>query len=502
MVTRQHLLGGFAAAAIAVAVQVLWKCLFHCLFIATAAFACQQLWSSRRRRLRAARVAGHTKIDLLPIERSPAICRSGPISTATFYRGSPAAAESYLAQRTAEIVAANPWLASTLDCDPETGEMALYYANADRRCLFKRRGVSLPVDRDGRVTSCEELVRALAPDLCKSSVDAVGTDCPLFFVTLLIDVGAQDADERFALVVSANHTLLDGHGYYKFYNMLSTDAAVEGLSPVRKTALPPRFLEALGGETVPITECPPGFIVRMLTAQLRSKLFPQTQVLAFDISADWIARQKADHLAVSRSSGSEVPFVSTNDCVVSKFFQCLRPDFAMMAINWRGRIAGCHEDDVGNYEALLTYMPADYASPALVRRSVSGAPYRGAARPPTVMPGNWKHATSATYGATTNWTTFARSLLLPADAVQELHLPLYEWKKDCPACVFGAINLFRPAAGRIAAMVLGKQDVIDSVRASGMVGKLLTVMDDGNGEEKNSSHDALHHLTSPSHSKV
>ena len=37
----------------------------------------------------------------------------------------------------------------------------------------------------------------------------------------------------FALVVSMNHTLGDGHTYYKLYSMLSADAEVEALNPVR-----------------------------------------------------------------------------------------------------------------------------------------------------------------------------------------------------------------------------------------------------------------------------
>ena len=37
----------------------------------------------------------------------------------------------------------------------------------------------------------------------------------------------------FALVVSMNHTLGDGHTYYSLYGMLSSDTDVEALDPVR-----------------------------------------------------------------------------------------------------------------------------------------------------------------------------------------------------------------------------------------------------------------------------
>lgn len=51
------------------------------------------------------------------------IIGSPPNSTITFFRGSRAAAERYLAERVAAIVVANPWLASVLEWD-ENGILA------------------------------------------------------------------------------------------------------------------------------------------------------------------------------------------------------------------------------------------------------------------------------------------------------------------------------------------------------------------------------------------
>jgi hypothetical protein len=52
---------------------------------------------------------------------------------------------------------------------------------------------------------------------------------------------------RFALIVSANHSLLDGHGFFAIYSMLSARAEVWALSPVRKQQLPATIAEAMGG---------------------------------------------------------------------------------------------------------------------------------------------------------------------------------------------------------------------------------------------------------------
>ena len=67
------------------------------------------------------------------------------------------------------------------------------------------------------------------------------------------------------------------------------------------------------------------------------------------------------------------------------------------------------------------------------------------------------------------------ALSLGGGSEQELHLPLFDWAKACPACVFGSLVIFQAAAGRVAAMVAGKQELIDAVRASGMVGKQLDI---------------------------
>ena len=54
-----------------------------------------------------------------------------------------------------------------------------------------------------------------------------------------------------------------------------------------------------------------------------------------------------------------------------------------------------------------------------------------------------------------------------------LHAPPLVCPKACPACVFGSLVIYQPAAGRVAAMVGGKQELIDAVKASGMVGTPL-----------------------------
>ena len=297
---------------------------------AAAALAAHQLLKWNRRRLRALRQAGHTKLELLPGERADILCMSPATSTVTLYSGDFAAAAEHLIKRVDEMVAANPWLAAVLDYDAESGELNAYIPpDAASRKLFEvLEGVALSGDYG-------PLVKSLEPAICvKPSVEAAGTGAPLFSVRLLRDL---NAERRFALVVSANHSLVDGHGFYRLYNMLSSEAKVEALDPTRKQELPARMLAAMGDEPSPMTACPPGFLASFVFAQVRSQLFPRTKAIGFDISPEWLAAQKAT------AAGGGVPFVSTNDCIVSCFLNCLDADCGLMPVNFRGKLDGCEE---------------------------------------------------------------------------------------------------------------------------------------------------------------
>lgn len=414
------------------------------------------------------RLEGKIKLELLPNERGPMICKSPATSTVTFYRGSTAGAEQYLRKRVAAIVNANPWLASLLDKDPNSGEMAAYYpSKVDSSIRFKRcENVQLSLSN----ASYHTMVTNLGDALCKTSEQSLKTETPLWQVSLIPD--KEEPEQGFALIVSCNHSLLDGHGFYKIYNMLSNDAEVESLSPVRKQELPSKILESMGGEPSLMTASPPGFLLRFIGGMLRNALFPTTKSMGFYVDQTWIDQQKS---VAQNDEGNGVQYVSTNDILVSSFFKSCEADCASMAINFRGKVDDCGECDVGNYEELITYMPADFATPFLVRKSVTGPTYVRAAIPHTKMPTNWQHL-GAKYGVITNWATFVRPLEI--DGTQEmLHLPLFDFPKSTPASVLGAMVIFKPDPSKkeVACLCGGSQKMIDRVKASGMVGLQLGI---------------------------
>lgn len=140
------------------------------------------------------------------------------------------------------------------------------------------------------------------------------------------------------------------------------------------------------------------------------------------------------------------------------------------------KVDDCDEDDVGNYIESVSYGRTDYATPALLRRSVTGPPYRRASASTRPMPTNYAHVRGGTYAVSSNWVAFARPIDLGGDAREVLHLPLQDVVFDAPASrIFSTMVLFRPAEGRVAAMVAGSQRLIDRVKASGMVGAQLDV---------------------------
>jgi hypothetical protein len=422
--------------------------------------AAHQLWTWFSKHQRLARLAPYQKIDLLPLERGPLICKSPATSTITYFKGNPAAAAEYFSARVDEIVTANPWLLGKLDRD-ENGVLVVFVppAHSRNKKLFSIQNIELS-------SHYHTMVSRLSDCLCGPSEEVEGTDKDLWKVTLI-----PDGTDKFALVVSANHSFLDGHGYYKMYNMLSSDTPIQSLSPFRKMELLDDILEAQGGEVSFMTP-PPGFLFRFIGGVLRNALFPATQSYGFTISKTWIALQKKKQ--------EEVPFVSSNDVLVSTFCRALDCDVAMMAMNFRGKVAGAGEDDLGNYEDLMAYRREDYATPgnlfasllfsspcctlyhhihqlilfpilfhfqpnptkpftnppppppppALIRKSVTGPIYTRAAG--TALPSNLEHLTRGTYGAITNWASFARLMCPATGATQTMHVPLFDFPKSTP----------------------------------------------------------------------
>lgn len=401
--------------------------------------------------------------------------RLPPVTTVTLYEG--AAPIDFLRQRLAAMLEANPWItARIVKKSTADGVVALAYApdfeveQAVDQHLFvygtDEVGLSLSLPYEG-------LVDCLRPVQCVRSVPAMDEDEPLFKVAVVpvepagVDDG-QAAPLRgamtspgFALVVSMNHTLGDGHTYYKLYGMLSADSVVEALDPVRVEGFEEAKSEVIGqAESAMFASAGLGLgiVGTFLWGKLTRREPQNVSIHAVDPA--WAAQEKSR----ARQEG-QVPFISSNDALSSWFFREMKADLNIMVANFRSRdpsILGLTERHVGNYEANVPYFPEDVESPALIRQSIRSADggfrARRAGSPPTPIPGFSTLVRNRTT-IITNWASFYRDAVLSGGdnaATPRLHLPIME-PDGFITSVWNSGVVFCPWAGELGMLMITRR---------------------------------------------
>ena len=457
--------------------------------ITTAAVLGASLWLYRRQsRPRIDRRDRHV-LTLLESETSMLMLDVAATSTVTFATGDHAAAAAYLRQRLEQIVAANPWLSGRLDKQAgDVGGAVLVYGAGTAgdggdavSALFTHcapGSCSAVLRRD---STYEAMSGATLPLLVKTGNQCVGrADEPLFRVSVVPDAAAPAA--RWALVVSLSHVIADGHTFYAVHNMLSDGAPIVRLEPRRKPEAMAAAARAMGGEaeTGFLGNPSAGMLVFSLRAMLLSKVLgPAAVVGVYALNEAFVAARKAE------AASDGVPFVSTNDVIQSTLCRATRCDVGTMHVNFRGRIAegDLDEQSAGNYEDMLVMRPPDFASPALVRRSISPpaaahaeAWLKRAAEPATALPTMAEFLWGMrSINFVSNWSTFARVLELKegCGSQVELHLPLVD-AAAVPARGFSGCFVFRSAPGApLGLCVAGSQEIVDAVVRSGLVGDAI-----------------------------
>ena len=66
----------------------------------------------------------------------------------------------------------------------------------------------------------------------------------------------------------------------------------------------------------------------------------------------------------------KVPFVSTNDIIVTELFSLAKCDVGMMFVNFRNRIQDITENLSGNYDACIFYQKTEYEKSEYIRLSL------------------------------------------------------------------------------------------------------------------------------------
>ena len=374
--------------------------------------------------------AGEGTIELLPVETSARIQMLPFITTATFYKGVPPT--TFLEQRVTEIVKANPWLGAKVA--KRNGKLVMVCGAAPVQSLYIALPPhEVPIHNGLTFTEVAALIRKLEP---RKTPDAVQ-----FKVALVPD--DRTPDDAFCLVVSLSHTLGDGATYYALLNMLGAEAGVRALEPTRRQGTAAQEAELMGKAEVGFTTTP-GYVCGTLSSVCRGCCVAKAVPQAWHINEPWLAMQKAQG-----AKESEIGFVSSNDVLTSWFFRSVNAAVGIMAVNLRGRTGmSAQADDAGNYESILLYRPADYASAALVRKSV--ATMHRAAEPPTALPG-CRTLCCAHLAIVSNWATFHNGLKLPG-CEQIVHYPMMA--SVAANLDFSAAVIFRPRKDELAVWTL------------------------------------------------
>jgi len=198
-------------------------------------------------------------------------------------------------------------------------------------------------------------------------------------------------------------------------------------------------------------------IPALLWSDLKRALKPDAA--AFDlfithlyIDKKWVQKKKIEH-GKSNNACPDVPFISTNDILTTWVFQAMRPIACFMPCNMRGKLEskGAEGDaptlnHAGNYVKDIWYCERDYATPALLRKSVEQ--FRRAAQPETRLPGALRILLDEKpLCMVTNWLSFTRDVDIKG-CEQILHMPLYDWQTKLNDKFIGCV-IYQPKKGKI-----------------------------------------------------
>jgi len=396
----------------------------------------------------------------------------------TFFEGSFEGAQTFLAQRLAEIIRANPWICARLYKTKEVHGVAMGWSDADveRELQALQSGTSTlfhvaPPELAAKL----DLTRPYK-ELCQTMIRSklavpVGKQClkenrPLASIVLFpID------QVRFGVWLSASHIIADGYTGYAILGMLLTRdpaAPVYSLEPQRDHRFDAKLTEAIGHREKSILD----FSLPGILNALGNHFFaPRPRALALNLNLEAIQEEKKRYLETRGDGSSAPPFISANDIVTSTLGRLLEFSSLYMAINLRSRIAlnpdGSDDDRgmtlAGNYESGIFFFGQDFHTPATVR-AAQGLIQPGLfQRPPgpsgqlTPIPGFWQR-TFGRPGLVTNWSGWEARFELP-HCETTLHLPI----TDIDRPFFESAILFQDKPGQVAVMIFSR--VIESIEA-------------------------------------
>lgn len=359
-----------------------------------------------------------------------------PVSTLTFYEGK--ASVEIFKNRLKEILIANPWLTGRIKKDKKVSPYIAYNSSIEVESIINQHLKVVESESLSLSLDYNDIVRKTLKYQCTDSKKATNSDEVLFNIVLLpIENYKGDqplqryiSNDGFVMLVNLNHTLGDGHTYYKIYQMLSEDVEITSLNPIRKEGFEEAKTEVIGKlENKMLSSF--GLVFGILGGLIKSRITnpsPQNLFL-YEVEKEWINTIKAN----SKTS-ENVDFISTNDALTSWFFNNVNSNVNLMVANLRSRnpsIVTLTDEDAGNYEANIPYFKEDVKTAALIRQSIQtpNREFRAKRAGGSKIPGFWTLLKNKV-SIITNWATFYKDVRLKADdnniLKPKLHLPIMQ----------------------------------------------------------------------------
>ena len=132
------------------------------------------------------------------------------------------------------------------------------------------------------------------------------------------------------------------------------------------------------------------------------------------------------------------------------------PVLGLMAVNFRGRVEGSNHALAGNYESMVYYLPGDFESPGLIRRSLATMRRCG------TSPFHLFTRLRAPGGLISNWMTFCLPPKLPGSR-ELLHLPIFHTDELPPG--WSLCLVFRSRGKQASIFVAGPPELLHQIEA-------------------------------------
>jgi len=376
-----------------------------------------------------------------------------------------------LITRIYKIYEKNPWLTAMIKQDyPKVASDDHRAGGSLSMLISEKRADSSMETKNLKVGPCQFIYQEVRPDFFgKGMKEQMGeaeefvvkavkehmvdpTKIPLSKFTVIRDSEEILSCTKIAIVVSINHIIGDGGTLYQVYNMLSLDKEPISLQMER---IP--YEDALKNETSFVCEDGKPFLDAFFGAHMMPfirKSLHRARV-NYDGRYDflnWI--YKLDQTEIKKikdqHSNADVPFISTNDIIVSWLFNFnKKADNVVVAADLRERLTHLKSSNrgeeflAGNYVITPTLRHDDIKTPAAVRialkdifeKKTNGSGHLKIPSGPELM----KYNT----GMSTNWCKFYKKVTIPGlkleMCVPHQAIKLEKFMGVIPCCEEGVI---------------------------------------------------------------